>query len=179
MKPWLVFSRRKRDGAFIYNISMAHAAPPAPCCCTTSDARSTFSRSLHSAGLLCLSQGPAEMLKGPGFVFCSPQSQWSPCLGQKHLKFPVGQSQPGTVGVHSEGESPSLLLSTAHAFVPQIRPLGELRAGHEWSVSAPSSRAPLEQPRMLMLYCVSLRSYYLFLSLCTQHLPALAILRGL
>lgn len=44
--------------------------PLAQHCSTTSEVCLTFSRSLYSARPLCLSQGPAAKLKGPGFVFC-------------------------------------------------------------------------------------------------------------
>lgn len=92
MKSVPASARRKASKAFIYNVSfMAHADPLAPCCRTTSEVFLTFSRSLHSAGPLCLSQGPAAKLKRTRFCFLFLLSHSGVLAqGQKHLKFPAG-----------------------------------------------------------------------------------------
>ena len=61
----------REKGSFIGSLSLMAVWLPLPQrCCSTSDARPTFSRSLHSAGPLVPLPGTAKELKGPGFVFC-------------------------------------------------------------------------------------------------------------
>lgn len=101
MKECLVSAPEEREkGSFRHNVSFLAAAPPALCCCITSDACLTFSRSLHAAGPLVPLPGTCGGAERARFCFLSLLSHSGVLAqGQRHLKFPAGWSHLVTVGL--------------------------------------------------------------------------------